>query len=1330
MSIFRESFPQFVRSELDRRQNGILSRNPQFVHQLNTRSAWVRMTSGVNYDDSNELAKKYVLQGGTLTDATSLKYGLGKNGTSSYDRLSPGGNKLRTGIRPMPGIAGVSVKSKGAYGSLQEATVSFVAWDIRQLEELELLYMRPGYTVLLEFGWNYTKPPIPKYDILNKSNISLNDAFTEIYDLIIKSEGNYDALLGYVTNYNWVARDDGGYDCTTTIISLGEVLESLKVNWVPLNTKAFDRGGKGIFNLNLPAAVPAIFDSYEQGIIPGLLHELWVYLDNQNATKTAGVVFNDPTFFNDYYLYINENSNTLGQNDRGGYPKPLGKDIRTEAYISLGSFCDLLNNYVLLKDINDNPLSQVTAYETDQNGNPITTTKEVVPPINAAPKLANSLNEIIDDRRKASQNTPTISRIPGSTTNIPSSLKCIASPLAISTNLGVCLVRNDNWKSLEVKETKSAEDQEIEETISAPAKRISDDIVLALKYRFLGEARGAVPGNVYRRFQNKIDNPGDGNYYTYSGNLEADIEALAQEFLDAVTDVKVKLVDKEGVTTQEVTLIFADEFEFKPSNFGDNVQKIDLLSYFNRGTTPDSNPESAYFSLFFGDYDGPINSRNGIKENPAKEGNVFEETSGRLWTQPEIVELIKRSFINIDTNPFIKRQLAETLPEVANLIANTAANTFGLSSDIQEFLVPTTSNSLKTIGNISNIYLNINFLYSQAISKNVASNDTQNKNIISIREYLQGILKEVQNSLGNINDFDIQVDNRNAIGRIIDINFTGDPDQINLYELQIQNLKSVVRNYNFQSKIFPEMSSIIAISAQDPEAVGRLGYDNATLVAWNEGIKDRLIPKKDFTSLIKLSNPNDPVTFIYPFLTKMFKYFKSLEGSSSTNLNFAYGGLNFAYRDFLAYLNSNDPRNSFKGIIPTELSVTLDGIGGIVIGNLFSINQDIVPKGYKSIDNRQLAYIITKIGHDIQSNDWTTTLGAYPIIFENAKGVDISKGWDNDEYPGNDPGTIRISVNGVPISISKVNFVPREERIRSFGKIKSGVPIGFRPLLDTIAYTEGTAGAGQDGYDILVGSGLIPGWNPDYTSGHPNVKVFIESINNYSTAAGRYQFLYSTWEGLGFKEFNRKNQDEAAYQLLRNLGIAITDPTQIFEVAQQQINDNSINVNNNPKFLEFLNKTYQTWASLPNSSGQYAYSGQGGRYTPSDVYSIYIEAFKKNFPWALTSTTSSTNQETSPETIAKILNDAGDGIGTNEDQFITGVRLIKDKETFIKVNSALINNYGFETGLEELLKQELGTNDPSTLNNLKTNLAKIGVTLNYTLERGIVQDSYDIKITF
>jgi len=227
MSIFRETFPAFVQNELKRRQDGMATRNPAFLHQLNSRSAWVRMTSGVDFEGSSALAKNYVLQGGTLfhsidnnKDNFSQRMGIG-NSSMAYSNRSINGEatsiKNRSGIKPMPGITNVAIQSKGAYGSLQEATVTFTCWDIRQLEELEVLYMRPGYTVLLEFGWDFAKVKgaLPSYDILNQRDITLNDAFAQIYDLIEQSNGTYDALLGYVKNYNWSARDDGGYDCTT-----------------------------------------------------------------------------------------------------------------------------------------------------------------------------------------------------------------------------------------------------------------------------------------------------------------------------------------------------------------------------------------------------------------------------------------------------------------------------------------------------------------------------------------------------------------------------------------------------------------------------------------------------------------------------------------------------------------------------------------------------------------------------------------------------------------------------------------------------------------------------------------------------------------------------------------------------------------------------------------------------------------------------------------------------------------------------------------------------------------------------------------------------------
>jgi len=1023
MSIFRETFPAFVQNELGRRQKGMLSRDSAFLHQLNSRSAWVRMTSGVNFNGSSTLAKNYVMQGGVLNysvkqtkdgneDIFTQKAGLGTS-SNTYSNVSYGGSTHRTGIRPMPGITNVSIQSKGAYGSLQEATVSFVCWDIKQLEELEVLYMRPGYTILLEFGWNFARTSndvLPNYDILNKSEIVLNDAFAEIYKLIDQSNGTYDALLGYVKNYNWSARDDGGYDCTTSIISLGEVLESLKCNWVPNETIAFDRSGKGI--LKIPGnSTDQVIESYEKGIIPGLLQELWNSMKGKGNGFTN--VVTDGTTGNYYYLYkliIDDE-----KNNRGGLEKPLGPKSKAEIFITLGSFCDLLSTYVLPKGAKNKPLSEVITYETDYN---------------SSTYIKYSKTNSTNSPESLFNSQPTLNAF-------ATSLKCIASPLALSTNLGVCFVKNDNWDSFTAQTPPAP---------PPPPANIPADVKVAVENKGFGFKLTGNPqllsDNVFKRFAGNITKTeiqgifGGLTSFTVSKSyvyrsqlgLQGDIDQLATDLGNAITDVEViSVTDNDGTTKLKPKFIFFNGASFIPSS-QPNYTTINSADYFGLA----GGYRGVYNELFRYNYDptppGKLNLNTigstalftGVVEDPFD--TPILDNTGKKWSKQNVIDALNKALSNIPISNALQQRLNNQLTAVAQQVAQQAAKINDKSA--LPFLVPST-NDAKQLGYISNIYVNLNYLYEQAISKNSAANDNQNKNTISVRNYLQTILRDVQNSLGNVNSFDIQVDNRNAIGRIIDINFTGSPTQ-NLFTLQIHNLNSAVRNYKFSSKIFPEMGSIIAISAQDATGIGKLGYDNATLVAWNEGISDRLIPKKDFNKDIALDKLKEPASFLLPFLTKLYEYFQYINGNNKNNankqnkdnFNYAYGGLDFAYRDFLSALDRFDPQNKFKTIIPTELTVTLDGIGGIIIGNLFKINQDIVPKGYKNVPGRDIAYIVTKIGHQISDNDWVTELNAYPIVFDKALSTKVWKQWNNNQYPG----APTINVGGRSILIGKASI--------------------------------------------------------------------------------------------------------------------------------------------------------------------------------------------------------------------------------------------------------------------------------------------------------------------
>lgn len=262
MSIFKSTFRPFVIRQINARQNLLKQkeRPVEFAKYVSAKSPWVRMTSFVDYNGSSDLAKKYVLMGGTLYDfntgtgTVKMRAGLGGRGASYGGDL--GTNQY--GIRPMPGITNISIRNISAYGSLSEATVRFYAWDVKQLEDLSVLFMRPGYKVLLEWGWsmflntsvsdenhkkrtnyktlnteytNFTIDNTP-FNTINcfDPNINQDYIYEQLGVLRHKYSANYDGVLGYVKNFTYTLQENGSYDCTTVLISMGDVIDSIKIN--------------------------------------------------------------------------------------------------------------------------------------------------------------------------------------------------------------------------------------------------------------------------------------------------------------------------------------------------------------------------------------------------------------------------------------------------------------------------------------------------------------------------------------------------------------------------------------------------------------------------------------------------------------------------------------------------------------------------------------------------------------------------------------------------------------------------------------------------------------------------------------------------------------------------------------------------------------------------------------------------------------------------------------------------------------------------------------------------------------------------------------------
>ena len=268
MSIFKETFKDFVFRQLRMRESIVQTGNdggtrfgnprtqiqvgPNFENINIAKGAFytnsiskqcvIRMTSGVDTSrfalqmglDGDGIARNFILEGGILQENGQPKQGFAKDNGAYGDIFTRSESDYDYGIVPMPGIIDANIRTKTAYGSLREAQVNFVCHNRRQLDVLELLYMRPGMPILLEWQWSPYINKIGKIE-KNTKNIDFFDTSKNINDLnleIIKnkedSDGNYDGFIGFCKNFEIVSRPDGGFDCVTEIIAAGEVLEGLK----------------------------------------------------------------------------------------------------------------------------------------------------------------------------------------------------------------------------------------------------------------------------------------------------------------------------------------------------------------------------------------------------------------------------------------------------------------------------------------------------------------------------------------------------------------------------------------------------------------------------------------------------------------------------------------------------------------------------------------------------------------------------------------------------------------------------------------------------------------------------------------------------------------------------------------------------------------------------------------------------------------------------------------------------------------------------------------------------------------------------------------------
>ena len=318
-------FAPSVKAQIETRQKALGQYNnidEKYLRSYTTKTPFVRLASSVNVTDKgsnnaplevsvyqklinqgltaeqisgDKLARNFILQGGVVSST----------GADSYSGLQKGLNDVKSpfngaygwggiserGYVPMPGITNADITFYNN-GALSKTTINIKCFSKAQFQLLDVLYLRPGYTLLLEFGWSqylnnndelismdqfYTGP---MSSLLN-GDVSQYDLYKKIDEEKKKHDYNYDAVFGKITKFNWQFNPDGSYDCQVNLTSVGDVIESLKMNISNPNEDKTSEGEEeedenpnppliaNKFKSLLNTELVNIYDQASQGVVDG-----------------------------------------------------------------------------------------------------------------------------------------------------------------------------------------------------------------------------------------------------------------------------------------------------------------------------------------------------------------------------------------------------------------------------------------------------------------------------------------------------------------------------------------------------------------------------------------------------------------------------------------------------------------------------------------------------------------------------------------------------------------------------------------------------------------------------------------------------------------------------------------------------------------------------------------------------------------------------------------------------------------------------------------------------------------------------------------------------
>jgi hypothetical protein len=907
------------------------------------------------------------------------------------------------GYVPNPGIVDATIATKSEDGSLREATVNFICHNRGQLEVLEALYMRPGYPILLDWGWfpylNNDMKMISNDKLFNIDNFFNPSSTLEQINETIRnnkelSGGNYDGFVGYCKNFSFKVREDGGYNCTTEIIAQAEMLASLKAS---------------------TRMVPRILN-YED------ISQIYTPVSGSSSTTQYTPNGLDHSEVDEFLFYLYSIKATLDKAGDEIYMSSLGTERESTATLK-GTWLD----WDWLEDMYPQLFEEASII--DSEGNKIDITQLNIVDAVYQKGFKDILN-LVSDVKKVSLKEVSDTFI--GHYDMPDFLIDQQNPEYNQADDGMWQASYDNILGYGATRMEGYGDYVDENSVRNEVWKIKfgrSATEITARDHYLGFDNycfGTIMKEIVLNDRTEEDSGIQSRVF------------LRWDLICQIFNLKVIPKYKKNTPISEITYLHSNEQAYNSkSTYDDNNNLVTIpfkkltdwtttvgaISYIEYSIPK---PYSIYHDKEVNNTDHQLALGGSLDLNVCIMPHELHRFKSLTLNNSES----KGSFPPSD--PEFNTQLNKTGYDNLSVGSTNSINQ-NKASDLP-FVSSRDFQFGERNNQIGGVLFNLDYLiktYESATLENYTTNENnkdvtkrRTKDEFSLHEWITTIWNGVNEACGGFYDFGLHSEHeRPHVARIIDFTFDKDSNGFTrpVYEFYPIGLSSIVRDFNIESKLDEDFASAISIAAQAPKNIHSL--DSLSFKAFHKDIKNRFTDdsetedmaktieeaKKDYmrlaeeyTNSIKALNSFKNRMYASNYESYVIKrdklvLFKPASSESAKNLargleskRIELGSRYPEYTDTTEtqpydgseavgghYTGEYKPEGTYSrnAIIPLTTSLTLDGIAGILPLNVFKINRNFLPLGYS---NPNIAFVVKQESQKITSGqDWTTSLTGY-----------------------------------------------------------------------------------------------------------------------------------------------------------------------------------------------------------------------------------------------------------------------------------------------------------------------------------------------------------------